>query len=106
MALLAAGFKHDLKALFVMNFLIIVLKELSVLCAINRKYYLKWIESSDKLLKTVISSVTVFILSGMISVVIGFKYRFEWFLDNSLEVLFVMISPAVVCKISLEWFLW
>ena len=50
LALLVAEFRQDLKALFVMNFLIIVFKELSVLCAMNRKYYIKWIELSDKLL--------------------------------------------------------
>ena len=35
LTLLVAGFRQDLKALFVMHFLIIVLKDLSVLCAIN-----------------------------------------------------------------------
>ena len=41
LTLLVAGFREDLKALFVMNFLIIVLKELCVLCAINRNYSLE-----------------------------------------------------------------
>ena len=49
-ALLVVGFRQDLKALFVMNYLIIVLKELSVLHASNKKYYLKLIELSYKLL--------------------------------------------------------
>ena len=40
LAILVAGFRQDLKALFVIYFLIIVLKELAVLCAINGKYYL------------------------------------------------------------------
>ena len=40
MALLVAGYRQDLKALFVMN----------VLCAMKRKYYLKWIEFSEKIL--------------------------------------------------------
>ena len=41
LTLLVAGFRQDLQALFVINFLIIVLKELYVLCAINRKYCLE-----------------------------------------------------------------
>ena len=50
MTSLFAGFRQDLKALFVMNLLIVVLKELSVLCAINSKYCLGWIEFSDNFL--------------------------------------------------------
>ena len=34
----------------------------------------------------------------MISLVIACNYCFEWFSDNSLQVLFVMISLVVVCK--------
>ena len=83
MALLAAGFKQDLKALFVMNFLIIVLKELSVLCAINRKYYLKWIESSD------IES-----------------FESSDFFGNSFQVLSGMVSVVIGCKNNLKWFIW
>ena len=41
LTLLVGGFRRDLKALFLMNFLIIVLTELSLLCVINRKYYLE-----------------------------------------------------------------
>ena len=49
LALLVVGFRQDLKALFVMNFLTIVLIEFSALSAINRNDYLEWIEFSDKL---------------------------------------------------------
>ena len=49
LALLVTGFRQDLKALFVMNFLTIVLIEFSALSAINRNDYLEWIEFSDKL---------------------------------------------------------